>query len=242
MSVPQETTSKNCGWRRYFFLGAILGLACGIGIGLLLAASGLVPSSEKAQDNFGYFIGQPETRMLADGETFELLADFVYVDPKQKVWTAKQGSATNGASIPRPFWTIVGAPATGKYRFSAVIHDAACEDRNEAWEDVHHAFYLGCRAEGVPKAQANMLYAAVYHFGPRWVLETASEVRMVTLADGTDVQIPVEKKYGSPIVRAPILDEDKAIEFIKSFENEDLSPEKIREQSFEVFEERNTRR
>jgi hypothetical protein len=83
-------------------------------------------------------------------------------------WTAPKGWVTDGASIPRAAWTVAGGPFEGKYRAASVIHDVGCDQRTETWQDVHEVFFLGMMASGVEPWRAKIMYAAVYHFGPRW--------------------------------------------------------------------------
>lgn len=54
------------------------------------------------------------------------------------------------------------------YRDASVIHDVACVARTRPWREVHETFYFAMRASGVGEVQAKVMYAAVYHFGPRW--------------------------------------------------------------------------
>ena len=44
----------------------------------------------------------------------------------------------------------------------------ACNKRDRSWQSVHEAFYNAMLASGVEKNKAKIMYAAVYHFGPRW--------------------------------------------------------------------------
>jgi hypothetical protein len=116
---------------------------------------------------FGRFDGQVEATWL-DDRNMRLNRDFAYIDSNGKRWTATAGSIVNGASIPRAFWTLIGAPFSGAYRNASVVHDVYCENRRESWRDVHRMFYHACRAGGVSMPQAKVMYYAVYHFGPRW--------------------------------------------------------------------------
>src|SRR5262249_13191170 len=56
----------------------------------------------------------------------------------------------------------------GKYRDASVIHDVACQLRQRPWELVHLTFYNAMRAAEVDWTLARIMYAAVYHLGPRW--------------------------------------------------------------------------
>jgi hypothetical protein len=80
----------------------------------------------------------------------------------------------DGASIPKFAWSIIGGPFEGKYRDASVIHDVACVARSAPWEYVHLVFYYAMLASGVDKTTAKIMYAAVYHFGPRWDPLTAA--------------------------------------------------------------------
>ncbi|MFO0947802.1 MAG: DUF1353 domain-containing protein [Planctomycetota bacterium] len=117
---------------------------------------------------WGRFEGRVVTDWHQDGRNMTLLEDFAYIDPLDKRWLAPKGSHINGASIPIPFWSIIGGPFEGKYRNASVVHDVACDERTEPWADVHLAFYHACRCGGVEERKAKLMYYAVYHFGPRW--------------------------------------------------------------------------
>ena len=77
------------------------------------------------------------------------------------------GTETDGASIPRVLW-VSHPPFTGKYRAAAVVHDHYCRTKSRSWKETHEVFYHAMRAGGVDERTAKVMYAAVYHFGPRW--------------------------------------------------------------------------
>jgi hypothetical protein len=54
-----------------------------------------------------------------------------------------------------------------------VIHDVACVEKRRDWRSVHRVFYTAMLDSGVDRAQAKIMYAAVYHFGPRWTIPGA---------------------------------------------------------------------
>lgn len=97
-----------------------------------------------------------------------LLCDFAFIDYRGKRWLAPGGAVTDGASIPRIFWTIWGSPFDGDYRYAAVIHDRYCITKSEPSEEVHRMFYEACLAGGVGRIKARLMYFAVSRFGPRW--------------------------------------------------------------------------
>jgi Protein of unknown function (DUF1353) len=116
----------------------------------------------------GEFKGELILRALPDGRTMELTAPFSYVDRHGVAWSVPSGTRVDGASIPSVFWSIIGAPYTGRYREASVIHDYFCATKSRHWKAVHKVFLDGMLARGVDKAQAQLMYLAVYRFGPRW--------------------------------------------------------------------------
>lgn len=135
----------------------------------------------------GKFSGAVKSEWNGDGRTMTLLEDFEYVDPLDRKWVAPKGHVVDGASIPRFAWTIIGGPFEGKYRDSSVIHDVGCDKRWASWRTVHEVFYMGMLTSGVEEWRAKIMYAAVYHFGPRW-----SQVVSVTGIPA--VQTPVARQ------------------------------------------------
>jgi hypothetical protein len=118
----------------------------------------------------GHFVGVVRTQWNDDGRNMTLLEDFSYIDPDGLEWKAPSGLVTDGASIPQLAWSVVGGPFEGPYRLAAVIHDAACDRKDRSWESTHEMFYRAMLSAHVDEPTAKIMYAAVYHFGPRWEL------------------------------------------------------------------------
>jgi len=98
-----------------------------------------------------------------------LLETYVYTDAAGHTWKAPKDAEIDGASIPRPLWAVVGGPFEGHYRKASVVHDVACElPHGDPWRSVHRMFYEAMRCAGVTPLRAKVMYAAVFHFGPRW--------------------------------------------------------------------------
>lgn len=116
--------------------------------------------------NHGTFSGDPQTLWISDPEKpdskMQLLADFSYTDPQDRVWLAPKGAVINGASIPRPLWSSVGSPYTDDYRRASIVHDVACApDSGVPRKDADVMFFHACRAGGCDPIQARILYAGV---------------------------------------------------------------------------------
>lgn len=187
--------------------GVVLG---GVGTLLAVAAGWFDPRTAMTSSHeWGEFPYSAKVEMLDDGRTLKLLEDFVYIDPRKKPWVAPKGTIVDGASIPKPFWTIVGGPLEGEYRKASIVHDEGCVRKTESWENVHLMFYEACRCAGLPEKKAKLMYAAVYHFGPRWETKTVSEVKQIIGADGKpktvttskDIAMPVPPPAGEPTER-----------------------------------------
>jgi hypothetical protein len=134
---------------------------------LLLGLLFWIPGSASTESP-GKFVGTVKTEWLEDGRHMRLLAPFKYIDPKGVEWQAPEDWVIDGASIPQFAWSIIGGPFEGRYRAAAVIHDVACDQKLRSWESVHEVFYNAMLTSGVDSLRARIMYAAVYHFGPRW--------------------------------------------------------------------------
>ena len=108
------------------------------------------------------------------GGKFRLDYPFAATLPKQTL-TAPQGMITDGASIPRFFWRIIGSPLSGKYRQAAVIHDAGylgvlewrsgTVQKNYTRQEVDDMFLLLMEALGVSWWRRRAMHWAVRWFG-----------------------------------------------------------------------------
>lgn len=57
-----------------------------------------------------------------DSIYYKFIGDLSFENEEFKI-TIKDGLLTDGASIPRSVWSIIGCPLTGKYVGSSLIHD-----------------------------------------------------------------------------------------------------------------------
>ena len=128
----------------------------------------LLAQSPAFSGDFGKFKGRLITSWGNDGRKMILEETFAYIDPRTKVWQVPKGTTVDGASIPWAMWSIIGGPFAGKYRRASVIHDYYCDLRSRPWKQVHRVFFNAMLAAGVEERKAKIMYAAVYHFGPRW--------------------------------------------------------------------------
>ena len=116
------------------------------------------------------FIHPPRVK----AEMFRLASDFE-VRFYETVLIAPKGTLTDGASIPRLFWRVIGPPLHDEYAPAAVIHDSAYEG-TLLWlvngEPVSYTrdmaddlFRYLMEAIGVPAWKRDMMWRAVRWFG-----------------------------------------------------------------------------
>jgi hypothetical protein len=162
---------------------AVMGIGKGIQllalIGLFATALAAATSSEAGDapaidqtipgaTKWGYYSGDPVTRWSPDGRNMILVTELRYTDPKGEVWVAPAGSVTDGASIPRYLWSVMGGPFEGQYRNAAVLHDVAYGEHNRPWQDCDRMFYYAMRCSGVNAVEAKTMFYALFKFGHHW--------------------------------------------------------------------------
>ena len=116
-----------------------------------------------------------------DGDDWYLINDFkVLVGTTYKL-VCPEGMRTDGASIPRFFWRVVGTPIASKYVKAAVIHDAGYSNKLEwaykedgEWvvedhtrKEVDQLFLALLKDLQVSWWRRNAMYLAVRWFGAR---------------------------------------------------------------------------
>jgi hypothetical protein len=117
---------------------------------------------------YGHFKGDLEVKWLVGPSNdpqwnrVQLLKELAFIDADSTLWDAPEGTVSDGATIPRPLWSVVGSPYTGPYLPAAVIHDVGCQKKTRTWEATHWAFYHAMRAAAVPVGQARIMFAGVY--------------------------------------------------------------------------------
>ena len=140
----------------------------------MLAAICIASTTAHASGHNGVFLSEPRGAFIdgPDRPLYRLDAPFTYRDPNGLEWTAPAGEVVDGASIPKPAWSLVGGPFSGKYLKAAIIHDYYCCAKSREYHSTHHAFWLGMLAAGIGRVQANMMWAAVRFAGPeQWVVD-----------------------------------------------------------------------
>ena len=176
----------------------------------VLVAIYLVTSANLAQaQDPGTFSHSAEEIVLGEEITSgncsgrrKLTHPLAFYETETRAWEAPAWSpdlpgcvgTTDGATIPKVVRRIVGDPFDSDLLRPAIIHDHYV-DRNRwgvrPWIVVTRAFYNALRSAGVERERANVMYYAVYTFGPYWGVEVVQAGSTCRLAPAnTCVQAP----------------------------------------------------
>lgn len=118
---------------------------------------------------FGSYEGTPAQVEFDDnGRSGRLLRAIAYHRQDGVDWPVPVGAWLDGASIPRPLWSVIGGPFEGKYRNASIVHDHYCITRSRTWRETHRMFHDAMRCSGVSAIRASVMFYAVYRGGPRW--------------------------------------------------------------------------
>lgn len=115
----------------------------------------------------GRYLGKPLVTHLG-GHEYRVEKRFSFVDPWKLNWSVPAGTVVDGASIPRPLWSLVGGPWDGDYTDASIVHDYYCSTRSRGHKSVHETFFYAMLTSGVAVKKAKIMYYAVSRFGPRW--------------------------------------------------------------------------
>jgi hypothetical protein len=139
--------------------------------------------SDTDTHNPGVFYGTLKLEPIGDGVHMKVLELYSYRDFYGHILSAQPGFFTDGASIPRPLWSFVGSPFTGKYVGAAVIHDVGCDSHKYTWQITDRIFYDAMLDSGVSDHLAKIMYYGVRLGGPKWESVTLSAATEAKLSD-----------------------------------------------------------
>jgi hypothetical protein len=142
---------------------------------LVLVFSALPATAQKVSSTsihlpiYGKFTGTLKLTPVGDGVHMRVVEPISYDDGLHDEWNVPAGFESDGASIPRALWSILGSPFSGgNYVEAAVVHDEGCVSHQYSWQTTHRMFYRAMIDSGVSEHQAKVLYLGVRLGGPRW--------------------------------------------------------------------------
>ena len=98
-----------------------------------------------------------------DYKWFEVQADFEYhvgSESSLDIIYIKKGFKTDGASIPKPFWSLIGGPL-GRYAPAAVPHDRLYRFQTRSRREADRIFLEAMDVLGVPWWKRRSMWLAV---------------------------------------------------------------------------------
>ncbi|MCC7252995.1 DUF1353 domain-containing protein [Hyphomicrobium sp.] len=194
--------------RRTFSRGAATSL-------LTAAATGTLPRLATAVPKPG-FSGSVVAEWLDDGRSMKIVRPIEYVSTDGRRWPVPAETVVDGASIPSPFWSIVGGPFEGLYRAPSVVHDYYCEVRTRPSDDVHRVFHEAMLTAGVGKQRAWLMFQAVARFGPRWPAPRI-DPRCEVVDENFDFEL-CARNSSKPRSTIPKIDDAALLQFSKDLE------------------------
>lgn len=197
-------------------------------VGLVLGL--FFSTGASAQELYGEILLKP-----IDGVVMEVQQPFGFIDARNRRWEVPAKYRTDGASIPRALWSIVGSPFTGNYLAAAIIHDFYCHLKSRDWGEVHSAFFDAMITNKVDSTQAKVMYYAVYRFGPRWVVD-----KKFVCPPGVACNLAPGSKptHVQQLNISPIFDEAEFRNAVREIEASKLSLGKIRSAADAAFYEK----
>lgn len=106
---------------------------------------------------------EPIVQFLPDGRNCRLVSRIVFYDSTGKCWVAEPGKETDGASIPRSLWALIGGPYEGRHRDGALLHDDAYSEA-----PANETSLVAADLSPARKAADRMLYEASRAKGTAW--------------------------------------------------------------------------
>ena len=107
------------------------------------------------------FTGPLDTRWRIEFRKQELLVPFTYIARDGESYTTPKGFLSDGASIPKIAWSVIGSPWVGNYVGAAVIHDYLCESGIVSRKKADEVFLEIMEECNVPLLKRKLIYWAV---------------------------------------------------------------------------------
>jgi hypothetical protein len=116
-----------------------------------------------------------------DNGSWKLQDDFSYYNDYIQV-TVKSNFTTDGASIPKVFWSVVGNPLENDLLKPAIIHDGLYTIMQLPRDKCDKLLKEMLLFNGTSKVKANLVYYAVRIFGgSHWKKDTTDTMKFVQM-------------------------------------------------------------
>ena len=112
------------------------------------------------------FRTQPEIAILYGRDLMILHDRLEYFDYREhQLFVIEEGFIYDGASIPKPLWSIIGSPFDADFRLPSALHEFLYRNEVISKERADQMFYDALRGTGVGYLKAQSMYLAVKLFG-----------------------------------------------------------------------------
>lgn len=118
------------------------------------AALGATPPSP-----YGRWLDPMFVLLNDDGRNITVFTAVRFETPTGVVYTIPDGFVSDGATLPRAAWSLLGGPLSGKYRRASVLHDYLLRTVDK--ETAHLVFRWAMQADGCSEEQVEQFYTAV---------------------------------------------------------------------------------
>jgi len=120
-------------------------------------------------------------KVVNKGKNRVVLEDYSYQNDKYKI-TALPGFNTNGASIPKFFWSALSSPYYGALVYAATLHDALYTKEALPRKECDKLLREMALKKGYNPTKANLVYVAVRLFGwSHWKKNTDAQKHLVKI-------------------------------------------------------------
>lgn len=108
---------------------------------------------------------------------YQLVRTYIVLLPNKKTLQILPGFVTDGASVPKLFWNIIGSPFTGNYTRAGIIHDALYASKILPRKQCDSIFFKIIKECGGSWLERTLMWAGVRIFGGfAWKKHTSSSV------------------------------------------------------------------
>lgn len=131
-------------------------------------------------NNTQRFIGDTSLKEC-ENNLWELLSDVSYENEQYKI-TCKTTFKTDGASIPKAFWSIIGNPLEDDLLLPSIIHDGLYTIMLLSREKCDKLLLEMLKYNGVSDIRADLIYSTVRAFGgSHWTKDTSASASLVNI-------------------------------------------------------------
>ena len=122
-----------------------------------------------------------KVKVINSGKNRVILEDYTYENDKYII-TVKAGFNTDGASIPKAFWSILSSPFDGAVTYGAVIHDGLYTKMQLPRKECDKLLREMAIEKGYNKIKAFLVYYSVRLFGgSHWKKDTSEQKPLINI-------------------------------------------------------------